>query len=419
MNAVPSYLDTLPALAPSIDGAQLLDDVHNFIGRFCAFPSGHAQIAVTLWAAHTHAIGHFYTTPRLILSSPEAGSGKTRVLEVLDLLVSEPMFSLNASPPAIFRTLCKRQVTLLMDEVDAIFSKKGKDDSHEDLRALLNAGYKRGATIPRCVGPRHDVTEFPVYAAVALAGLGDMPDTIMTRSVIIRMRRRAPGEKVDPFRSREHSIAGQALGRRLGEWAAMIGPDVGDAWPTLPEGIVDRPAEIWEPLLAMADAAGGHWPATARLACTELCRSALDRRISLGMRLLGDVKIVFGGAIALHTEVIIERLRMGEPSGLAADAPWAELHGKPINARQLAAMLKTYSVNSTKVTIDGRSLQGYRREHLWDAWQRYLPPSPELMESPELLESMPAAAPEAVPETPQVPPIPESEGAIPTEEYAF
>ena len=99
-------------------GAAVLDDTRDFIRRFCAFPSDHALTAVTLWAAHTHAIEHFYTTARLALLSPEAASGKTRVLEVLDLLVPESLFTLNASPAAIFRLLAEEQITLLFDEGD-------------------------------------------------------------------------------------------------------------------------------------------------------------------------------------------------------------------------------------------------------------------------------------------------------------
>lgn len=178
--------------------AELLDDVRSFIRRFCVLPDDHVLVAVTLWSAHTHMVEHFHTTPRLAVLSPEVGSGKTRLLEVLDLLVPESLFTLNASPAAVFRTLAVKQITLLFDEVDAIFTKRGQDDNHEDLRALLNAGYKRGATVPRCVGPRHDVVSFPVYCAAALAGLGDLPDTIMSRSIIIRMRRRAAHEPVEP-----------------------------------------------------------------------------------------------------------------------------------------------------------------------------------------------------------------------------
>jgi hypothetical protein len=366
--------------------AALLDNARAFIGRFCVFPDAHALTAVTLWAAHAHMVEWFQTSPRLALLSPEPWSGKTRVLEVLDLVVPEPMMSLNASPAAIFRTLANRQITLLFDEVDAIWNKRGKDDNHEDLRALLNAGYKRGATIPRCTGPKHEVVDFPVFAAVALAGLGDLPDTIMTRAIIIRMRRRSPTESVQPFRTRQHAVPGHELRDCLAEWAADVGPSVGNAWPTLPEGIVDRPAELWEPLIAIADRAGTMWAEAARKACVAMCAASQDNRASLGVRLLSDLRIIFAAAgdpEALHTETILTRLCAGSEYGLEDDAPWSELHGKPLGVRGLASMLKPYGVKSTKVNVGGRSLQGYRREQLWDAWQRYLPADTAQPEPPE------------------------------------
>jgi len=212
-----------------IDGAGLLTYAESFIKRFCAFPDEHALVAVTLWAAHAHMVEYFHTTPRLALLSPEAGSGKTRVLEVLDLLVPESMFCLSASPAAVFRTLANSQITLLVDEVDTIFARRGKDDGNEDLRALLNAGYKRGATIPRCVGPRHEVQHFTVFAATALAGLGDLPDTVMSRSIPIRMKKRAPYERIEPFRSREHEAPGHAIRNKLAQWAYVVGGSVGAA----------------------------------------------------------------------------------------------------------------------------------------------------------------------------------------------
>jgi hypothetical protein len=387
------------------DGARVLDDVHEFIGRFCVFPNEHCLTAVTLWAAHAHMVEHFHTTPRLAVVSPEPESGKSRVLEVLDLLVPESMHCLSPSPATVFRTLSQRQITLLMDEVDTVWNTKGKDDTHEDLRGLLNAGYRRGATIPRCVGPRHDVVNFNVFCAAALAGIGDMPDTIMTRSVIIRMRRRAPHERIEPFRIRVDAPVGHALRDRLATWCESVGGDAGRAWPELPEGVEDRRAEVWEPLLSVADAAGGRWPEMAREACVEFCRQAMDRRMSLGIRLLGDLRVIFGDADALHTEAIIERLCDGEEHGLGADAPWGELHGKPIGKRGLASMLRKYSVSPQKVTVGGRSLQGYRREHLWDAWQRYLPPDSGHPEFPEFPDADP------IPPIPEVPAIRNPESA--------
>ena len=251
-----------------LDGSEILSETYDFIQRFCVFPDPACLTAVTLWAAHTHLAEHFYTTPRLALLSPEPASGKTRVLEVLELLVPTPMFSLNASPAAVFRMLSDKPIQLLFDEVDAIWRKAGKDDSNEDLRALLNAGYKRGATIPRCVGPQHEVKSFPVFCPVALAGLGELPDTVMSRSVIIRMRRRAPGESVEPFRYRTCSRDGHSIRDRLGVWAEVVWTDIIDATPKMPEGIVDRPAEVWEPLPRLQMLRVGNGPTLqGRLVC--------------------------------------------------------------------------------------------------------------------------------------------------------
>lgn len=350
--------------------AALLADVERFIRRFCALPSEADYVAVTLWAVHTHMVAHFHTTPRLALLSPEPGSGKTRVLEVLELLTPNTLFAFSASVPAIFRTLADRQTTLLFDEVDTVFGKRGKDDQNEDLRALLNAGYRRGAKIPRCIGPQHDVRLFDVFAAVALAGLGDLPDTVMTRAVVVRMRRRAPNEHVESFRARTHEPQGHALRERLAEWADQVGAAVGDAEPDLPAGIVDRPAEVWEPLVAVSDAAGGDWPERARAACIAICGAAGSRAVSLGVRLLTDLRRVFGEVAALSTVRILDLLK-GDILG--DKAPWATLHGEGLDARGLARLLNQYGVQSTKVWIGGSSVRGYRRADLWDSWERYCP----------------------------------------------
>lgn len=358
---------TIPG--PKLDGADVLDDTAAFIARFVAFASEATHVAVVLWAAHTHAVSAFDSSPRLALLSPEPGSGKTRTLEVLELLTPRPMHSLNASVPVLFRAVDSDQPTLLLDEVDAIFGHRTKDDN-QDLRALLNAGHRKGATVRRCDGPSHAVREFTVYAACALAGLGDLPDTLMSRSVIVRLRRRAPHEHVEPFRYRVHAAEGHEIGKRLAAWVAQVADALGDAWPTMPAGVEDRPADCWEPLLAVADAAGGDWPAQARAACTELVRVAASGEASLGVRLLGDLRIVFGGAEAMHTETLLTGLRA------LAEAPWSDLRGKPLDARRLARLLTGYEVRSVDVKLDGVNRKGYRREHLHDTWTRYLPEPP-------------------------------------------
>lgn len=370
------------AYFPDPAGEYLLNDVEEFVTRFVAYPSEAAGVAAVLWAAHTHLIAEFESTPRLAHLSPEPGSGKTRALEVLELLVPRPLHAVNATPAALFRKVSDEAgpPTILYDEIDTVFGPKAKDN--EDVRGMLNAGHRRGATAIRCVTRGHEITveEFPAYCAVALAGLGDLPDTIMTRSVVIRMRRRSPNEIVQPFRPRLHADEGHALRDRLAQWADDVREMVRDVWPEMPEGIEDRPADVWEPLLAVADAAGGDWPERARVAAVALVALAAERQATLGIRLLGDLRTCFHNppkinsplnyvdADALPTATLLELL-------MALDeAPWADLRGKPLDARALARLLKQYEVEPRVIRVGDATPRGYTRADLHDAWSRYLPP---------------------------------------------
>jgi hypothetical protein len=355
------------------DGIAALDEARGFIARFCVLPGEHAYDALALWAAHTHIIDAFDSTPRLAFLSPEPGSGKTRALEILALLAPFPMHAVNATPAALYRAVGQkhRRPTILFDEIDTVFGPKAKE--HEDLRGLLNAGHRRSGVAYRCVGEgtKQTVAEFPAFAAAALAGLGNLPDTILTRSIIIRMRRRAPCETVEPFRARLHEPEGHKIRTMLADWTTTQAEQLTDAWPEMPPGITDRPADVWEALLAIADAAGGHWPQRARNACVELVKTGNDRSISLGIRLLNDLHRIFADNRALFTEEILRRLHTLD------DAPWADIKGAPLDPRALSRLLDQYEIHPAKVKIDGRSLQGYRAADLTDAWTRYLPPQPK------------------------------------------
>ncbi len=296
-------------------------------------------MASALWAAHTHALDAFDNTPRLAYLSPEPGSGKTRALEVLELLVPSGVHTVNVSVSYLSRRIADEESrpTVLFDEADTVFGPKASKD-HEELRGILNAGYRRGAITGRSVirGKTVGHEELPAFCAVALAGLGDLPDTVMTRSVVVRMRRRAPHERVEPYRRRQHGWDGEQLHDRLAEWARTVQHELQNAWPELPDGIEDRNADVWEPLLAVADAAGADWPDRARQAAVAMVTDAAARPATLGIRLLGDLRQVFeeAGADVLATDTILDRLLHLDES------PWGDLRGKPLDSRGLARRLK-------------------------------------------------------------------------------
>src|SRR5262245_8071126 len=229
-------------------GAALFEDIRKFLGRFIAYPSEHAAIAHVLWIAHAHLMDAWESTPRIAFLSPEPASGKTRSMEVTELLVPDPVAAINVTPAYLFRKVGGGEdgappPTILFDEIDAVFGPKAKEN--EELRALLNSGHRRGAVAGRCVvrGKTVETEEISSYSAVALAGLGWLPDTILSRSVIIRMRRRAPDERVEAFRRRVHAPTGELLCRRLAGWAAVVVEEATEARPEMPAGVEDRSAD--------------------------------------------------------------------------------------------------------------------------------------------------------------------------------
>ena len=305
------------------------------------------------------------STPRLAFLSPEPASGKTRALELTETLVPNPVEAVNVTPAYLFRKVSdpKGPPTVLFDETDTIFGPRAKE--HEEIRGLLNAGHRRGATAGRCVvqGKIIVTEELPAYCAVALAGLGNLPDTILTRSIIIRMRRRAPGEKVEPYRRRLHADDGNRLRDDLNAWTKRTT----FAFPEMPDGIEDRDADVWEPLLTIADAAGGDWPRKARVAAVALVAQSRETSPSLRVRLLLDCRSVFGDDHATHTSTLIERLVAME------EAPWGDLRGKAITSRSLSQYLKPYGIESRNIRIGDEVRKGYAIDSFYDAWQRYLP----------------------------------------------
>jgi hypothetical protein len=351
----------------AIDGDRLLLDVENFLSRFVIYPSIHAKVAHVLWVAHTHLMDVWDSTPRIAFLSPEPASGKSRALEVSELLVPSPVEAVNVTVAYLFRKVGDQGSTILFDEIDTIFGPKAKEN--EDIRGLLNAGHRRGAVTGRCVvrGNSIETVEVPAYCALALAGLGWLPDTIMSRSVVVRMRRRKPNEKIKPFRRRTEVEAGHALQDRLACWAQSIAKAIDLDAIDMPAGVEDRNADVWEALFAVADKAGGDWPKRAREAAKALIKEVQEAEPSLGIRLLADVQIVFGQHDEMTTESLLRALHF------LPEAPWNDLKGKPINDRGLAIQLRKYGIKPKVIRVGDSTLRGYTRQDFHDAWETYLP----------------------------------------------
>jgi hypothetical protein len=348
------------------EGARFLGLLREALTKYVVFPTPEAADTVTLWIAATHAQPAWEHATRLAIISPEKRCGKSRLLDVIEATCHKPLMTVNISPAALVRSIDEDPPTLLLDEADTVFGRKA-GDQHEDLRGIINSGHQRNRPYVRWDMLARRREDCPTFAMAALASIGDLPDTIMDRAVVVRMRRRAITEKVSPYRTRRDSPPLRELGEWLHGWAEGNLDALEEAEPEMP--VEDRAADTWEPLVAVADLVGGTWPARARAAVRYLvgAEEKADMEANLGMRLLSDIRDLFEEFTVafMQSQELVTRLRK------MPDAPWQE---RDLTTTGLAGMLRPYGIRPGRNTTG--SARGYDKAFFADAFARYLPSAP-------------------------------------------
>ena len=171
----------------------IISTVEGCIRRFCILPDA-AYLPLATWAVATHVPLAFDAFPYIALLSPVKRCGKTRAMEVLELLCAKPQRVTTVSSASLFRTM-EDMPTLLLDEVEALRNSRPSDTSQAVL-AILNAGHRKGATVTRCVPPDWNVQHFPVYGPKVFAAIGGLTDTLADRSIRVAMQRKGPSQAV-------------------------------------------------------------------------------------------------------------------------------------------------------------------------------------------------------------------------------
>jgi hypothetical protein len=262
----------------------------------------------------------------------------------------------------LFRGIELWQPTIVVDEADVILF------NNEPLRAVINSGWTRGACVPRCIGDDNTPHVFPTFTPKVIGMKGrKLPDTTLSRAIVIEMKRKRATEQVKHFRSIDDAGLTELRQQAL-RWANDNGEKLKDAEPVIPLGFDNRLGDNWRLLLAIADLAGGAWPEKARKSASNL--SNVADVASTGTRLLADVRTLF-------VEAGVDRVSSADlVIRLAADpeSPWAEWKGgKPITQAQLARVLKPFGIASETIRLpSGGNPRGYLRTQFEDAWERYL-----------------------------------------------
>ena len=366
-----------------IDPTQLLNEISDAIRRFVVVDKVQADTCA-LWIAHTHFIDDIETSPILILNAPERECAKTLLQTVVGRMSHRPLPAANASTSALFRAVESWRPTLLIDEADTFFH-----DNH-DLHGLVNAGYKHGGFVLRSesTGDSYEPRMFSVYSAKSIAGIAlekHVPDSTMSRGIVINMRRKLPHEKVERLRHSDPSLF-PTISAKLARFAEDSWEQVRSARPVLPDALSDRGQDNWEPLLAIASCAGPDWVKRATDAALTLS-SASALSVSAGNELLADIRAIFDArpCTKISTEDLIKGL-VHDP-----EKSWSTYNrGKPISPRQLAKQLGAYGIKPKTVRLGhANTPKGYEVSEFADAFARYLA-------APKDLPPQRNAAPEAM-----------------------
>lgn len=351
----------------------VLDQVSRWLGRFICTVHEEDVDLLALWAAHTHLVDVMYTTPRLVLDSPVPGAGKTTTLEHLGKLSLRPLQAASLSSPAMLSRLLDKELrTILIDEADRNLDPKRP--GVEDLIAIINAGYKRGATRPVLVpakGGEWVVAEMPTFSPVALAGNAPhLPEDTRSRTIRVLLLPDYEG-RAEVTDWEEIEPVADDLGLSLAQWADSVRDFVRTVRPEMPEGCNGRSKERWSPLRRVAEAAGGRWPDVAdSLIRRDLMEAQMNREDGMvttppAVTLLRDLAEVWpADRTHVATNVLVTALTTHNPQ------QWGEFStfGKALTPQRMGRMLaQGFQVNSSR---QGDGPRGYYRQTLAPVWRR-------------------------------------------------
>jgi len=343
-----------------VDGAALLLKIKSKLQKHVILPGGIVE-PITAWVVLTYCYKVFRILPLLGIISPVKRCGKTTLLEILQGLTNKGLTASNISPAAIFRTIEKYSPTLLVDEADSFL----KDN--DELRGVLNSGHTRAtAFVVRVEGEDHEPVKFSTWGPKAIAMIGTLPDTLHDRSVIVSLRRKAPGEKV-PRIDVDFENECLELRQACRRWADDNMDTLRTIRPNIPATNNDRITDNWTPLLTIADIAGGDWPELMRKSMFGMLESSDD---SIGPKLLKDIQNIFKS----HPDGRIFSDDLVEALTDKKESPWCDWNrGKGLTQNGMARLLRPFSVKSKTMRIGENLKKGYALDSFNDAFKRYIP----------------------------------------------
>ena len=366
------------------DARELLDSIVAYLRKYLVCDD-HQYTVLALWIVHTWTFRNFRSVAYLDIRSPEPQSGKTLCLQVLEPLCNDPFIAAGLEPASmIFSMLIndeevhnreQARSTFFFDDCQHTFA----PSERQRILAMLNSGSR----IP-CLNKDRWKT-YDAFNPKAFATSGRLPRSLAARCIPILLRRKKPSEFVTRFNGAE-AHANADLRDNVENWVEAnkhLFEGANAKLPTLPPGFNPRQQECAEPLVYIADIAGGSWPQKARTALLGLFEVA---DCSQGLQMLSDVRSIFhvrNNPEQLFTRDLLAELTTHE------NRPWGGWHLKA--GQKLAELLSPFGISPQTLWQGKDSCKGYKLKNFEEAWERYLPPLLVASQPPETAEGQHAS----------------------------
>lgn len=317
----------------------LTNEISNFIKRFVVIPEPELT-GLALYVLHTWSWEHCQVTPYIYINSPVKQSGKTRLLEVLELLVRRPMRASSITSSALYRVIKENDPVLLLDEVDVVYNGGNRN---EDLRGTLNSGYKLGGVSWRTAGG--EVVPFPTFCPKIMAGIQNLmiPDTVADRCISIELQRKSQKEKVEPFIYIKQKEEVDPLLDKIHKWVTKNADEIKNSpYTDPPKDMPDRKWEIGQPLLTLANLAKVK---DGEAKITELLKKEIARNtLNATEQLMTDIHVLFNDTEKIFSREIAESVEM--------------------SPKQLSIKLSQFGIEPKLIRIGSDVSRGYTKKDM-------------------------------------------------------
>lgn len=342
----------------------IVDDVRDFLTTYIVVPK-RSSIVVASWIVSAWMMESWDRFPHLAVTSPEKRCGKTRFLQIVELLVPNAVNTPSISSAGIYRLIEDRRPTLLLDEAQSLTRRN--TESSEAIREIFCAGIDSDSKVLRCGGEDHSVQEFSIYCPKVVALIGNLDNVLADRCIPIGMSRKSSGDAVERYRSRVVKPLGMELATRIKSWASNNEAKVRDYYDTLEPFDIenDRLAELLLPLQAVVSIASPHCLDELLSFARDIEERERQSEMSTeGVVLLTAIREIFDDTTTdtfLPSNNLIQLLKKRD------EEPWSRM-----TAERLANLLRPYQIRSRRNRK--QTHRGYYCFDFKSAWKCYLPP---------------------------------------------